>query len=102
MVPTAGGQYYVKEINQNPALFVAMIMGNADSNHSEVAPMKTAVKGSRLEVFEFEGKHMWAPAETFEKAMVWLDDKASGKAPATGAATPGRAGSSFDDFFKKK
>jgi len=89
------GNYNVAGIKRNPQLHIAMTMGTSDSNKHEVGRMKKLFTSQRLAVFEFNGGHMWAPAEVFEKAMAWLNEKTSG---ASGTGT----GSSFDNFFKKK
>ena len=87
--------YNIAGIKRNAQLRIAMTMGSSDSNKNEVGRMKKHFTGQRLAVFEFNGGHMWAPAEVFEKAMAWVNGKTSG---ASGTGT----GSSFDDFFKKK
>ena len=88
--------YNVAGIKNNAQLRIAMTMGAADKNKSEVDRMKKLFDGQRLEVFEFDGGHAWAPAEVFEKAMTWLNAKPTGSSSTTGG------GSLSDDFFKKK
>ncbi len=90
------GNYNVAGIKRNAHLRIAMTMGSSDKNRSEVERMKGLFNGQRLAVFEFNGGHVWAPAEVFEKAMTWLMEKTSGTSNSAGSD------SSFDDFFKKK
>lgn len=89
------GKYNVAGIKRNTC--IAMTMGTSDSNKGEVDRMKNLFNGQRLAVFEFNGGHVWAPAEVFEKAMSWLNDKS----PGGSGPVPG-SGSSFNEFFKKK
>lgn len=94
-------EYITANIKKNPQVRLAMTMGSADPNKSEVERMKKVFSAHRLAVFEFEGGHVWAPAAVFEKAMRWLTDKSSGSATSSGATAPGSS-KSFDEFFKKK
>jgi len=88
------GAYNVAGIKRQPQLRIAMTMGNADKNSSEVARMQSALGKDRMLFLPFEGGHVWAPADVFEKAMAWV----TAKGPATG----GSGGKTFDEFFKKK
>jgi predicted peptidase len=89
--------YHIAGIKRNAQLRIAMTMGNSDKNIGEVDRMKKLFSTQRLAVFEFNGGHEWAPADVFEKAMTWVNEKPSGT-----SAPAGGSGSSFDDFFKKK
>lgn len=71
----AKGNYFVTGIRREGQLHLAMTMGNGDQNKSEIARMKELFNGQKLAVFEFNGGHTWAPADTFEKAMMWLNTK---------------------------
>lgn len=74
--------YNVNGIKRDSKLFVAMTMGDTDSNKSEAKKTDIALPGARFKAFEFKGGHVWAPAETFEQAMAWLKEKTGGKASA--------------------
>ncbi|NBR42420.1 MAG: hypothetical protein EBU04_06030 [Verrucomicrobia bacterium] len=51
---------------------VAMTMGTKDSNRPEIAKLRETLE-DRLEVFDFVGGHAWAPQETIEKALDFVD-----------------------------
>jgi hypothetical protein len=93
------GPYVVAGLKRSPGLFVAMAVGKADSNKSEVDRMKNLLPAHRLAIFDFEGGHDWTPADTFGKAFDWIKSKVE-KSPASQAGSA--SGSSFDNFFKKK
>lgn len=65
------GSYVVKDIKVKA---IAATFGKKDMNHKEGAKLKKAF-GSRIEVFEFEGGHQWAPKEIVEKALDEVDGK---------------------------
>ena len=66
------GNYNVSRIKNNAKLRIAMTMGSTDKNSNEVEKMKKLFNQQRLAVFGFNGGHVWAPADQFEKAMTWL------------------------------
>lgn len=53
---------------------VALTMGKKDSNRGEIKQLQ-ASQGDRLQVFEFEGGHQWAPKDVIEKALDYVDAK---------------------------
>ena len=57
---------------QIPAVVVTM--GKKDSNRGEIKQLQ-ATQGDRLQVFEFEGGHQWAPKDVIEKALDHVDAK---------------------------
>jgi hypothetical protein len=65
------GSYVVKDIKVKT---VAATFGKKDMNYKEAAKLKKAF-GSRIEVFEFEGGHQWAPKDVIEKALDEVDGK---------------------------
>jgi hypothetical protein len=69
------GQYHVSKLKGGHGIYVAMTMGDKDSNKGEVARMKAALGASRFNAFPFEGAHGWAPQETFEKAITWVEQQ---------------------------
>ncbi len=87
------GSYHIGGIKRQPQLRMAMTMGNADPNKHEVPKMDKLFTKNQLLILNFQGGHVWAPADVFEKAMTWVTTKG----PATGAAGT----TSFDEFFKK-
>jgi hypothetical protein len=95
------GSYNITGIKRNPRLRIAMTMGTSDNNKPEVARMASLFNPQHFASFDFNGGHTWAPADVFEKAMTWINEKAAAAAPAGGTGNTG-TGSSFDDFFKKK
>lgn len=100
---SASNNYHVAGIKRNPGLFVAMTMGDSDSNKGEAERMKALIPAQHFAVFPFQGGHDWAPPEVFEKAMDWLASKtATRNSTGAAASNAGKGGSSFDDFFKKK
>ena len=56
---------------------IAVTIGKKDPNRAEIAGMVRASQDDRLQVFEFEGGHQWAPKETIERAL----DYVAGKLP---------------------
>ena len=72
---TATG-YDVSGMQRNGKLYVAMTMGNTDSNHSELDRTKAAFNNpARFRAVEFPGGHEWAPKEVFEQAIGWIEQK---------------------------
>lgn len=65
--------YLVAKLKGSRAVHVAMTMGEKDSNKGEVARMKSAIGSGHFEAFLFDGGHVWAPAEVFEKAAAWVE-----------------------------
>jgi predicted esterase len=53
---------------------VAVTMGKKDPNRGEIKQLRES-QGDRLEVFEFEGGHQWAPKAVIEKALDHVDAK---------------------------
>ena len=66
--------YRVAKLKSNH-VFVAMTMGEEDSNKTEVTKMKSLLGPSGFMVFRFDGGHAWAPQETFEKAITWVEQQ---------------------------
>lgn len=91
------GSYNVAGIKRQPQLRIAMTMGNADKNSPEAGRMQGIFGKDHLLFLPFEGGHVWAPADVFEKAMTWV----TAKAPTAGSPS-GVGSKTFDDFFKKK
>jgi len=77
--------YNVAGIKSNARLRIAMTMGASDKNKPETERMKKLFDGRKLAVFEFNGGHVWAPADVFEKAMAWVN----GTTPGTSASGVG-------------
>jgi len=50
-------------------------IGKKDPNRAEIAGMVRASQDDRLQVFEFEGGHQWAPKETIERALDYVAAK---------------------------
>jgi hypothetical protein len=104
-----GGKYLTAGLTRNAQLRVAMTMGTTDQNHGEAARMQALFPRQRLQVFEFNGGHEWAPPEVFAQAMAWITGGAAptqnrGATSAMPSASPTATarGSTFDEFFKKK
>ena len=51
---------------------VALTIGKKDPNRGEIAGLRES-QGERLQVFEFEGGHQWAPKDVIEKALDYVD-----------------------------
>lgn len=70
----SGGGYDVAGMQRNGKLYVAMTMGNNDSNKNEVDRTKAALNNpSRFRAYAFPGGHEWAPPEVFEQAITWIE-----------------------------
>ena len=65
------GTYVVKDVKVKS---VAGTFGKKDMNYKEAARLKKSF-GARIEVFEFEGGHQWAPKEIIEQALTAVDGK---------------------------
>ncbi|MEI6247278.1 MAG: hypothetical protein WCP67_01950 [Verrucomicrobiota bacterium] len=65
------GTYTIKNIK---CPTVAGTFGKKDMNYKEAARLKNAF-GERIEIFEFEGGHQWAPKEVIELALNAVDSK---------------------------
>ena len=57
---------------QIPAVVVTM--GTKDGNRGEIKQLRET-QGDRLQVFEFEGGHQWAPKAIVEKALDYVHAK---------------------------
>jgi len=53
---------------------IAGTFGKKDMNYGNAAKLKKAF-GARIEIFEFEGGHQWAPKEIVELALNEVDGK---------------------------
>jgi len=67
--------YNVAGIRRNARLRIAMTMGAFDKNKPETDRMKKLFDSQKLAVFDFNGGHVSAPADVFEKAMAWVNGK---------------------------
>jgi len=65
------GSYIVKDIKVKA---IAGTFGKKDMNYGNAAKLKKAF-GARIEIFEFEGGHQWAPKEIVELALNEVDGK---------------------------
>ena len=65
------GSYVIKDIKVKA---VAGTFGKSDMNYKEAAKLKKSF-GTRIDVFEFEGGHQWAPKEVVEQALNAVDGK---------------------------
>ncbi len=59
------GTYDIKNINTPQ---VSVTMGTQDGNANEITRLRRSF-GPRLQVFEFNGGHQWAPTESIEAAL---------------------------------
>ncbi len=75
--PASGNHGYLMDgIQRNGKLYVAMTMGTHDGNKDEMERMEAALHNpSHFQAFPFEGGHRWAPKETFEQAIAWIEQK---------------------------
>ena len=69
------GVYVVAGLRRTPPIYVAMTMGDHDKHQVEVEDMRRWIGSSHFQSFAFPGGHEWAPAETFERAIAWVEDK---------------------------
>ncbi len=65
-------RYLVTGLKRSP-LFVAMVMGKTDKNHSEIARMKPLLGGVKTLVLEFDGGHQASPADKMSQALDWIE-----------------------------
>jgi hypothetical protein len=71
----ANSVYVVAGLRRTPPIYVAMTMGDRDKNRVEVEEMRRWIGSSHFQAFEFQGGHGWAPAEVFERAITWVEEK---------------------------
>lgn len=69
------GTYIVAGLRRTPPVYVAMTMGDRDKRGGEVDEVRRWIGSSHFQSFPFPGGHEWAPAETFEHAIAWVEDK---------------------------
>jgi hypothetical protein len=69
------GTYVVAGLHGSPTIYVAMTMGDHDKHGVEVEEVRHWIGSSHFSSFGFPGGHQWAPAETFEHALAWVEDK---------------------------
>jgi hypothetical protein len=69
------GQYNVAGLKRNQELWVAMTMGNSDSNRTEIDAFSRQFGTAHFKAFPFDGGHAWAPPATFAEAMDWIEHK---------------------------
>ena len=75
MAYKTNGVYIVAGLGCTPPIYVAMTMGDHDKHGTEVDQMRHWIGESHFQSFVFQGGHEWAPAETFEHAIAWVEDK---------------------------
>jgi len=67
--------YATAGLKRNADLLSCILMGDSDKNGGEIAKMRAALGTQKLRVFEFKGGHVWAPAETFDSALDWMEQQ---------------------------
>ncbi len=66
-------RYAATGLRQNAALYIAMTVGRKDNNFGEANRMKNLIPSNRFFAVEFDGGHVWAPADVFGKAITWTE-----------------------------
>lgn len=84
----AQNRYIVAGLRQNEALRIAMTMGRSDFNRSEAERVKNLIPAHRFLLLEFDGGHVWAPPEVFEKAIAWIEHGLCEDGPTLTARRP--------------
>jgi len=82
------GNYHVAGLKRNASLCIAMTMGEQDKNKTEVTRMKAALGSMKFLPLMFDGGHTWAPQETFEKAIAWIEQQVYDEGPVLPALRP--------------
>ncbi|NQZ59896.1 MAG: hypothetical protein HRT88_20785 [Lentisphaeraceae bacterium] len=71
-----GSTYIYKSVNDNKNISVCVIMGDKDSNKSEIAGLKKNLpKKNPVRFINFDGGHKWAPAEEMTEALDWMQEQ---------------------------
>jgi hypothetical protein len=78
----SNGMYVVSGLRRTPPIYVAMTIGDRDKHSEEVPEMRRWIGLPRFQSFDFQGGHQWAPQETFERAMAWIEEKVRSTADA--------------------
>ena len=96
-LPPKGNGYHTAGLTKIPGLAVAIAVGAKDSNLREVKAVQAALPGARFLPLSFDGGHAWAPAESFDKALPWIEQQVYAEAPARPEMKPVYAG-----YFKQR
>ena len=70
------GRFHFYDLPQQHSLFIALIIGQGDPRRSEISEMQRQLGSDRFAVLFFPGGHEWAPAETFARALDWIESHA--------------------------
>lgn len=91
-LPQKGNGYHAAGLTKIPGLAIAMVVGAKDSNLHELKAVQAALPGARFLPLSFDGGHAWAPAESFDKALPWIEQQVYVEAPARPEMKPVYAG----------
>lgn len=72
---TDNGAYYFNHIARNPSMLFALLIGENDPRRSEISELQHQIAPDHLAILIFPGGHQWAPAETFRKALDWIENR---------------------------
>ena len=70
------GRFYFYDLLRNQSIFIAMVIGRNDPRRSEIPEMERQLGSKRFGVLVFPGGHQWAPADSFAKALNWIESRA--------------------------
>ena len=71
-----GSTYIYESVKNDKYLAVCMIMGLDDSNKREIATLgRELPRHTPLKIITFKGGHVWAPSESLDEAMDWMDEQ---------------------------
>jgi hypothetical protein len=70
------GRLYFYDLLRNQSIFIAMVIGRNDPRRSEISEMERQLGPKRFGVLLFPGGHQWAPADSFAKALDWIESRA--------------------------
>ncbi len=70
------GKVYFYDLLRNQSIYIAMVIGRKDPRRSEISGMERQLGPKRFGVLLFDGGHQWAPADSFAKALNWIESRA--------------------------
>jgi len=70
------GRFYFYDLLRQKSILIAMVIGRNDPRRSEIPEMERQLGPERFGVLLFPGGHQWAPADSFAKALVWIESHA--------------------------
>jgi hypothetical protein len=72
---TDNSAYYFNHIARVPSILFALLIGASDPRRSEISELQHEISPDHLAILIFPGGHQWAPADSFAKALDWIESR---------------------------